>query len=111
MDAAGGQVKIEFGVVVGATVVNEVVVGRAVLVVGGVLGVAVVEVVVGGGLVVVVDETVVIVEGRLVVDVALVDVVDVTVVDDEVVVGLQLVKPNGLRLLKVVPFEHLPPMT
>ena len=102
MDAADGQVKIEFGVVVGATVVD-------VVVVGGVLGVAVVEVV-GGRLVVVVDETVVIVEGRLVVDVALVVVVDVTLVD-EVVVGLQLVKPNELRLVKTVPFEHLPPMT
>ena len=65
-----------------------------------------VEVVVGRRLVVVVD-----VEGRrLVVDVDVALVVDVTVVDD-VVVGLQLVKPNGSRLVKTVPFEHLPPMT
>ena len=97
MDAAVGQVGIIVGVVLGATVVDAVVVG-------GVLGV-VVAVVVG-------RRFVVDVEGRrLVVDVDVALVVDVTVVDDEVVVGLQLVKPNGLRLLKVVPFEHLPPMT
>ena len=27
------------------------------------------------------------------------------------VVILQPVKPNGLRLVKIVPFKHLPPMT
>ena len=102
MEAAGGQVGI-IGrtVVVDAAVVDEVVVG-------GVLGV-VVEVVVGR-LVVVVVEAVVDVEERLVVDVGLVVVVDVTVVDDVVVV-VQPVKPNELRLARTVPFEHLPPLT
>jgi hypothetical protein len=39
-------------------------------------------------------------------------VVDVTVVvGTGVVVGLQIVKPNEFKLVKAVPFEHLPPRT
>ena len=125
IDAVDGQVKIEFGVSVGATVVVDEVVEKATVLVDG-IGVVVVEVVdsvvseVGtGDLVDVPSEVVdglaveVVLAGATVLNVdvggRLVSVVDGAVGSREVLVEiLQLVIVNGLRFVKVVPLEQVP---